>query len=423
VNVETQTPELSVIQNANRSGDFVHQNQVMGTADGFKNVSKLWLDKTITYEKGLEAIEKQRDNREDIVATLDTMTPGVNDDGQLVIQHSDGREFKPTMHAWKQYAIRCDVPHTVLNDLLAAKLKPNGAVKYQRDRADMLLAAEYFMNGIRHHNQLTRGKQYIFRTYKDGTLRSVMTDKYSVVDNLWYMDVLKQLIPGGRLSHWRGDADAIYGNILIPDSIRAEDDSDYGGMLSIGNSEIGTRVIFQTPSTFRAICMNGCIWGQEKGVELRHKHKGLDLDELKGKITENVLKQIPLMHAGLDAFLAKRGKDFAFACNVPALFATVGDFLKFTPEQNVATIGEWLKHEKQHTNLFGIINGITRAGQLDGFSNDEWYRMDIAGGRMMQLDAASWQNMVKRAATMSEDDVKKAFKVKDKSRVDVALSA
>ncbi len=80
---------------------------------------------------------------------------------------------------------------------------------------------------------------------------------------------MRKLIPGGRLSHWRGDADTLWGNVLIPDTIRQESDSDYGGMVSIGNSEIRERRITSRPSVFRAICFNGCIWDREAGQARR----------------------------------------------------------------------------------------------------------------------------------------------------------
>ena len=71
-------------------------------------------------------------------------------------------------------------------------------------------------------------------------------------------------------------------------------------MLSIGNCEIGKRRISQVPSLFRSICLNGCIWGQCKGKEIKKRHIGeIDLQELSYAIYENIEAQLPLLDAGV----------------------------------------------------------------------------------------------------------------------------
>src|SRR5437763_10689431 len=56
---------------------------------------------------------------------------------------------------------------------------------------------------------------FLWRTRKDGTLRAMLTDSYAIINNEWFMEALAKLVPGGLCSHWRGDSDSIWGNILI----------------------------------------------------------------------------------------------------------------------------------------------------------------------------------------------------------------
>jgi hypothetical protein len=105
-----------------------------------------------------------------------------------------------------------------------------GKILYERDEQDGNTLCTIINNAKR---RLKSTKKYLWRTRQDGTLRAMLTDKYAIVNNEWLLEVWQRLIPGGRLSHWRGDSDTIYGNILIPDSIREEDDSDYGGFLTL----------------------------------------------------------------------------------------------------------------------------------------------------------------------------------------------
>jgi hypothetical protein len=66
-----------------RQGDFVHQNQKMGAADGFRNVSEKWLRKTITYEQGLEKLAEGKALTRDITATVKEMVPVIDDKGRF----------------------------------------------------------------------------------------------------------------------------------------------------------------------------------------------------------------------------------------------------------------------------------------------------------------------------------------------------
>ena len=146
-----------------------------------------------------------------------------------------------------------------------------------------------------------------------------MTDKYTPVDNRWYLDCFKEFLPDARYSHWKGDEDTIFGNLLLPDSIMdygQDDDTDYGGMVSISNCEIGKRRISQYPSIFRAICMNGCIWGQQKGKDVNKVHRGtIDLDALKIALAENIEFQLSILPDGIRKFLDTRSKGVRPNCD------------------------------------------------------------------------------------------------------------
>jgi hypothetical protein len=270
----------------------------------------------------------------------------------------------------------------------------------------MELLVHALRNGYRH---VKEDKKMLFRTYKDGTLRAVLSDEYAIIDNRWYMETLKELLPGGRVSHWRGDADVIWGNILIPDTIREEDDSDYGGMVSIGNSEIGTRALQQYPSVFRAICMNGCIWGRSKGTKSRKVHRGnVNLMMLRQEICKNINTQIPLLQDGVDKFMATKAlevKDTSLA----NLFAYIADQNSIGGKVINEVAQQFLAYEKDSKNAFGVINALTRAGQK--FDNETWYDLDCLAGEMMYMTEHNWATMLSGARNMSEDKVTKVFSV------------
>jgi hypothetical protein len=387
------------IKSNKSEGDFV-RNLQGATGTGFEkgtHVHKDWWAKTKTYEQVMEDAQIAVQNREDIlVATKDISC--VSEDNDFFLKLSDGRKFRPTDHAIEQFSVRTEVTSS---SFLREMRNIEGF-----DSNDANTMAIVGNNALR---RIDGDKTFRLRTYTDGTCRAFVTDKYAPVDNRWYLETLAEFVPGGRFSHWRGDEDTIYGNILIPDTIMdyGADDSDYGGMISVGNCEIGTRRISQTPSLFRAICMNGCIWGQTAGEKIRRVHRGnIDLDSLKLEIAKNIQHQIPLLAPGIKTFLATRAMDTGKA-SVKGIVATVSSDYKLTKREATEFLEQYITMESGERNLFGIINGLTRAGQK--FDNKTWVRFDEIAGSLLETSADRWATILRRADTFTDKDYEKVF--------------
>jgi hypothetical protein len=362
------------------------------------HVHKDWYATTMSYEDAMENLQRGVDEREDILAPVKDIQAIVNDGGEFAFEVQD-REFVPTDWALQQFSIRSKVPSsTVIQKLRSQE---------DADDVDSEVMANLANNSLR---RLDQDKIYRMRTYTDGTCRAFVTDKYAPIDNRWYLDQLRDNLPEGRLSHWRGDEDTIFGNILLPDTIidyGQSDDSDYGGMLSIGNCEIGKRRISQMPSLFRSICMNGCIWGQVKGKNISRVHRGtIVLEELRLQIRENIEAQLPLLPQGIERMLGLRvmGTDGVRMKNV---IATVCKDNRLSKKESTAVLSQWVEHERDDRNLFGVVNAVTRAGQT--FANDGWVKFDELGGRLLDLNESRWTALTKRADSFDEKDFEKIF--------------
>ena len=381
-------------------GSFVRDLQGE-TGVGFaKNthVHKDWYATTISYDDALDLAYDAARDREYILAPVKNIQGSVDSDGNFVFKVGD-REFIPTEHAIEQFAIRAGVPSSsVMREL--RKQEDYDA----QDADDMTYLAN---NALRRLNQ---DKEYRLRTYTDGTCRAFVTDKYAPVDNRWYLETLQEFMPEGRLSHWKGDEDTIYGNILLPDTILdygTDDDSDYGGMISIGNCEIGKRRISQTPSLFRSICLNGCIWGQVSGKQIRRRHIGtIDLEALKVEIGENIEHQLPLLPNGITKFLAMREFENGDV-SMKNIIAAVCKDERFTKREASTVLEQFATYENHERNLFGVVNAITRAGQE--FDSATWVKFDEVGGSLIDTDASRWSAILKRADSMQDKDFEKVF--------------
>jgi hypothetical protein len=381
-------------------GSFVRNLQGQ-TGTGFEkntHIHKDWYATTIDYDEALDQAQRAVDEREDILAPVKDVQGSVNEDGNFVFNVA-GREFQPTDHAIEQFSIRVKVPSSsVMREL-------RNQDDYDAQDADVMT---YLANNAL--RRLDQEKVYRLRTYTDGTCRAFVTDKYAPIDNRWYLETLQEFLPEGRLSHWKGDEDTIFGNVLLPDTIMdygTDDDSDYGGMISIGNCEIGKRRISQVPSLFRSICLNGCIWGQVSGKQIKRRHIGtIDLDALKLEIGQNIEHQLPLLPNGITKFLAMRELENGDV-SMKNIIAAICKDERLGKKEAVVVLDQYAQFENQERNLFGVVNAITRAGQK--FDNTTWVKFDELGGNLMETDASRWAAILKRADSLQDKDFEKIF--------------
>lgn len=395
------------------SGDFVHEHQTMGTAEGFKNVSKRWLDTTISYDDGLKKLSEERQQCHDFMATIAEMHPAVNEAGEFGFRYEkEGKFYKPTEHAAKQVAIKAECSTWATSELLTNPVNAKGQQKFSRDRQDSETLVTVLNNGFR---RLPQKKEFLWRTMNNGTLRAMLTDQYRTVDNQWYIESLQKIIPGGRLSHWGSDPHTIFGNVLIPDSIREEQDSEYGGMISCSNSEIGERRIGCKPSLFRAICQNGCIWGQVAGSEIKQVHRGsFSLEWLFGEMKKVIDKQIPLIPTILKTFLGTKAKGWDGA-DIRPLFAQIALNEKFNKKICTDLLSSYAEESKltpeYNKSLFTVVNSVTRTARSKTLELPplEWVRLETVGGRLAEMNDRSWEALTGRAKTLTVDEVEKCF--------------
>jgi hypothetical protein len=406
---------MTKLEGKGRSGDMVHASMEMSKDVGFKCVSRIWYNQTQAIGDGIDQILDSARSRDDILCPIKHMRLGLNGDNKVVLEYLDGREFLPTEHALQQMAKWHGVPQGFLNTYLSSVYEQNGEVRYERDEQDAGILLSVFKNGIR-DGRVDPEKQFRYRTYSDGTLRAMLSERYAIIDNVWYLETLQKLFKeiGGdepRLSHWKGDADTIFGNILLPDTCREEKDSDYGGMLSVSNCEIGTRRLSQMPSVFRAICMNGCIWDQESGNQINKVHRGkIDLNDLRERIVNNLNDQIPLLSDGVTRFLAMREKVVDKSTPISNIFAVIAKENSMSvggEGQAVQMVTQFRDHESDNYNLFGIVNSITRTGQQ--YENKEWVRFDSIAGLLMNYGDKQWEGLQNRAKYLDVKDYNKVY--------------
>ena len=220
-------------------------------------------------------------------------------------------------------------------------------------------------------------------------------------------NIVSSIIPEGRVSHFRGDADEVWANVLIPDTIMnyQDDDSDYGGMIMCSNSEIGTGPVYQAPSTFRSICLNGCIWGQTTGQKSRWVHRGaVDYLELHKAIHENINSQIPLLVPYITAM--QEAKKLLFdSTRFVQIVGVIAKENGLSKPQAVEIVKQFNAYESDQRNAFGVLNAVTRAGQF--FDARTCIKFDGIGGDI--VNPKNWNAYLTKAKVFSEKDMLAVF--------------
>lgn len=394
---------LQPLKGTGRTGDFVHNNQVMD--ERFRNVSTGWTkrvndpsDKSVmTWDDAFQTLETERGETRDIIQDYDKLRV-INDTAGVALLDDNGHRLTFTDSSLDQFSNMLKIGSVLPRRLLDG------------DNADRETLVAVIKNGLRKRQDKTG----LIRLRNDGQVRAFLSEKYCILDNRWFLEVVRSIIPDGLVSHWRSESgDSVYFNVLIPDSMRAETDSDYGGMLACGNGETGSRKLSTCPSVFRAICMNGCIWDETKGTGIIERvHRGaIDLNALALRIRDNLNRQIPLLGDGIDRMLATRSY-MSDVGAVPAIGSVIRSLripgiTRETSDAIFSAFGEQ-RTETARVTAFDVIQGLTKSAQ--SFSAGLQETVERAAGSAMLWNADRWNNVFESAKTLSAEELKTVFK-------------
>jgi len=243
--------------------------------------------------------------------------------------------------------------------------------------------------------------------------RYVGSSKYGVLDNAHVIEMLQGAIPGGwsdaLMSHAQNTGDDIWGNLLLPDYLKSMPDSDYGIGVYFKNSEIGRFQFEIMPFLFRAICLNGCIWGRQNAAVITKKHIGkLDLAEIAAIVKEKVQTALNGGHKLLDRMQDTR--EVKVSDHNP-LIAYICDRNNLTTGMGKA----WAKSIELEPGdtAFQTVQGLTRAAQQ--FSGDARGTMEEVAGSILapDLDASIdqvlgfWKDLQDGANKLTAEEVEK----------------
>ncbi len=361
-----------------------------------RHVAKVWQDKCIPFPKLIESVNEQAKFKRDIVKKeseirlqdADTLVDGtpLNDSGLNSLRMFSG------------------IPSSMIS-FLDERGYQNDLVKFVNTELDRR-EETWNASGKEPRNFRVR-----VRHDDDGNdvIRAIVSERYGVIDNHEALEMIANSLSslkGSLASHVTNDGDDIFGNVLLPDYMKSEPDSDYGVGISFRNSEIRNATFKISPFLFRAICLNGMIWGrQDSAIQINQRHMGrINTQELQAQV-RNVI-QVALTQGNDMLTLLGYSKQVKVDNVLPVIAQFCRD-QKMTIEQGklwhkgyLETLQE-SKGDVAEKTAFGIVNGLTRSAQsYDGFQREQ---METTASLILApaIDA-SLQEMSKRWGQMSD---------------------
>ena len=251
-------------------------------------------------------------------------------------------------------------------------------------------------------------------------IRAIVSERYGVIDNHEAMDFIADALPSlqdALASHIFNDGDDIFGNVLLPDHMKSEPDSDYGVGIAFRNSEIRNSTFKVSPFLFRAICLNGMIWGRSNSeITVNQKHLGkVDTDALRKQVRHAIAVALT---QGNDMLTLMGHAKNVKVNNPVAVIAQLSRDYKMTIEQGKIWHKGYLDSLEEKTgdlnenSAFGIVNGLTRSAQnYKGASREQMetvasYILAPSIDSDLQAISKRWGRISENASALEEKVVK-----------------
>lgn len=344
---------------ATQNADGTWFNSIgLQSTEAHRHVAKVWQDRCTSLSDFISVVKKQSETKKDIVkpeSQIRLKSPDTLVDGTLITKSG----------------LRClrfftDIPSSMIS-FLEERGYDEELVRFVNSELDL---REQNWNGA---GKEPRDFRLRLRQDDEGNdiVRAVVSDRYGVIDNHEAMDFIADALPSLKdalASHIFNDGDDIFGNVLLPDHMKSEPDSDYGVGIAFRNSEIKNATFKVSPFLFRAICLNGMIWGRSNSeIQINQKHLGnIDTDNLRKQVRHAIAVALTQGNNMLELMnLSKNVK----VENPLAVIAQLSRDQKMTQDQGKLWHKGYLDSLEENTGhlnektAFGIVNGLTRSAQ------------------------------------------------------------
>ena len=256
------------------------------------------------------------------------------------------------------------------------------------------LVAEQFNYLVSRNSTLKNDKEkkFLLRSIQTGdsdfTVRGVLSDRYTILDNTQVLDSLvnvvnnlpdfkvESLVLNDKKMHIRLSFNDIYHN--FGKSPEGKDDIVKVG-LDIQNSEIGYSSLIVSPITYRLVCTNGLMaWKVEEG-SIRRRHIHMTSTELQNMMEESMKQGINNAKKLLDGMIqsTKVTLDNPFS-----FIEEQGKSIQMSKKQ-IEVVKSNYEIEPMKS-MYGVVNAFTRTAR-DQKNHDVRLNIEKLAGNMLTL--------------------------------------
>ena len=328
------------------------------STEAHRHVAKVWQDQCTPLSDFVAKVKQQSETKKDVVKPESDIR--LKDADTLI----DGTPL--TKSGLNSLRLFTTIPSSMIS-FLEERDYDEELVRFVNDELN-LREKEWANNGKEPRDFRVR-----IRQDEEGNdiIRAIVSERYGVIDNHEAMEMIADALPSlqdALASHIFNDGDDIFGNVLLPDHMKSEPDSDYGVGIAFRNSEIRNSTFKVSPFLFRAICLNGMIWGRSNSeITVNQKHLGkVDTDALRKQVRHAIAVALT---QGNDMLTLMNHAKSVKVENPLAVIAQLSRDNKMTTEQGrmwhkgyLDTLSEASGHQSENT-AFGIVNGLTRSAQ------------------------------------------------------------
>ena len=307
-------------------------------------------------------------------------------DGQLVLPTSgEERHLELSRLAGSQFATRLGIPThywrvlpNVLKDQNANYwLKAGGGRKDEPNGDGEGEAA----------SKVAKDEKWLLRA-RYGTLRAVLSESYSPLDNGVLCDTLAPLLDARHRVNWFSlEDEGFHLHVLDPDRVRdVLPGDDYFCGVYIGNSETGTRSVQCEAYLLRLICQNGLVAVQAGQSLMRRRHIHIEQMRFQNALAEAVGRALDAADGFIETLRRTTNEPVH---DIELALERLGERWGLSETtQSVARSAIAREAPRVQETAYGLVQGLTEAAQL--LPDTARHDLEVLAGQLAQHGVPKW---------------------------------
>jgi hypothetical protein len=350
---------------------------------------------TLDMDRVREQVREEDDGKWDATVFRDQLTL-LN--GKLLVPESVGstmvEELTPTTWATAQMCGRLGIPTAYFRrcptDLQDAQFN---VWTRQHDRFE---SNGYDRDSSSSNGHSSSGNERWLLRAKHDSLRGVLSDRYTRLDNEPFLDCLEPLVPSRLQVKWFAlTGESLHLRLIDPTLAREvlPDDRIMVG-LHIANSEVGKRSVTVDAIVWRLICQNGLVRLVKGKSLLQQRHIFVSQSNFKRDL-ERAMGEALTTAAGLLEKMAQSTSEYLD--DIETVIEKIGERHQLSEAfQEKVKNALKLENRGQQESLYGLTNALTQAAQT--LPPDERYGLEVLAGEVMERGTL-WLNGLPKAKT------------------------